>query len=181
MTDQPSRDRDGRDGTVDNSATDEQGQPRKLGEVVSKGTPVMLVTPGPDGLAARPLICGSAEEQTLRFLVDRSADWMAELQADGATAAGLLVMSDPAHATFAWAQVDISVAYGRGAVDSLWSPAVAAFFDGPDDENLAILVVRGATGQWWDGPSSALGRAFAITRAAVTQNPESLGAHGQFG
>ncbi len=170
-----------REANTDHSATQPGGSLRQLGDVVNKGTPVMLVTTGPEGLDGRPLTCGSAEERTLRFLVDRTAAWMAELQEAGATADGHLVVADPGHSRFVWANVTLTLAVGRGEVDALWSPAVAAFFEGPDDPNLGVLEVVGHSGQWWEGPGSALGRAVAITRAAVTQNPEPLADHGQLG
>ncbi len=178
METEPGQDREA---SIDHIASDPDGASRQLADVITRGTPVMMVTTGPDGLGGRPLICCSAENHTLRFVVDRRAAWMAELQEIGDATAGLIVVSDPTHSTFVWSKVDITVARGRGAVDALWNPAVAAFFDGPDDPDLVILVVEGNRGQWWDGPSSALGRAVAITQAAVTQNPDPLADHGQFG
>lgn len=50
----------------------------------------------------------------------------------------------------------------------LWSPMVKAWFDGPEDPNLALIKVEVEGAEYWDGPHSKVLELFAIAKAAIT-------------
>ncbi|MBB5233288.1 pyridoxamine 5'-phosphate oxidase family protein [Deinococcus budaensis] len=62
----------------------------------------------------------------------------------------------------------------RAKMQELWEAPLKAFFpDGVDDPNLTLLKVTPARAEYWDGPSSSIGRivAFARTLASGGKTP----------
>jgi len=71
---------------------------------------------------------------------------------------------------------DAEVLHDQAKIDELWSDALKAFFpNGPDDPNLKLIRVRIATAEYWDGPSSAIGKLVSFVIARVTKNDEYMG------
>ncbi len=71
---------------------------------------------------------------------------------------------------------DARVLRDQAKIDELWSDALKAFFpNGPNDPDLKLIRVRVATAEYWDGPSSALGKAISFIVARVTKNDEFMG------
>ncbi len=67
----------------------------------------------------------------------------------------------------------------RARIHALWTPAATAFFpEGPDSPELGLLHVVATEGEYWDGPSSSLVRAFALAASIATGKPMGLGEHG---
>ncbi len=61
-------------------------------------------------------------------------------------------------------------------IDELWSDALKAFFPkGKDDPNLVLLEVRVRTAEYWEGPSSLIGKLLTFVVARATGNEEVLG------
>ena len=59
----------------------------------------------------------------------------------------------------------------------LWNPMVKAWFDGPEDPNLALLKVEVEGAEYWDGPHSKVLELFAIAKAALTGQEYEAGDH----
>lgn len=55
----------------------------------------------------------------------------------------------------------------RAEIDRYWNPGAAAFFDGKDDTNLAVLHFDVSDGEYWTAPSGRIGSLIAMTKAAV--------------
>ncbi len=71
---------------------------------------------------------------------------------------------------------DARVLRDQAKIDELWSDALKAFFpNGSNDPDLKLIRVRVATAEYWDGPSSALGKAISFIVARVTKNDEFMG------
>jgi general stress protein 26 len=62
--------------------------------------------------------------------------------------------------------------------ERLWNPAAGAWFDGPDDPELAVLHFDVGDGRYWDGPDGKLGRALALIRGVITGNDDGMGTSG---
>jgi general stress protein 26 len=65
-----------------------------------------------------------------------------------------------------------------GEIALLWNVGAAAFFEGKDDPNLAVLHVTATGGQYWDSPSGRIGSLIAMAKAAVTGDHGAAGDHG---
>ena len=55
----------------------------------------------------------------------------------------------------------------RTLIERLWNPAAAAYFDGKDDPDIAVLELTATGGEWWDGPNSKIGQVLSIVLTAV--------------
>lgn len=61
-------------------------------------------------------------------------------------------------------------------IDRFWSDAYKAFFPGGrDDPQLVLIRVDVATVEYWDGPSSGIGKALAFVISRVTRNDDYMG------
>lgn len=61
-------------------------------------------------------------------------------------------------------------------IDELWKDGLKAYFrKGRKDPNLALIRVRVHTVEYWDGPSSFIGKAIAFAIAAVTGDDSAMG------
>lgn len=61
-------------------------------------------------------------------------------------------------------------------IDEFWNDALKVWFKkGRDDPNLALIRVTVHTVQYWDGPSTGLGKVIAFVIAAVTSDDAPLG------
>lgn len=73
-----------------------------------------------------------------------------------------------------------SLVRDRAQIHALWSPTAKPFFpEGPDSPDLALLHVAATEGEYWDGPSSSVARAFALAASIAAGKPVGMGEHGQ--
>jgi general stress protein 26 len=124
----------------------------------------MLATPSPDGISSRPLTLLEQEDGVLRFLVSRSSSWVEGLEP---TFAAHAAFADPAHETYVAVSGTASISTDDALIDRLWNPAAAAYFDGRDDPDAAVLELTATGGEWWDGPSSKVGQVLSIVMTKV--------------
>ena len=149
---------------------------RALDDVVADLRIAMVMT-SVDGIwSSRPLTCVEVDHSFVRFLVDASTDWVADLmRADSAVH---ITFSDPRENTFVSLNGNSFISADQAEIDRLWTPAAAAFFHGPEDPNVRVLQVEIDDGQWWDGPSGRLGQTVGLLRAAINDDPSLAGDHG---
>lgn len=156
---------------------DTDDAPRPLPDLLSGGATCMVVTPAPDGLASRPVTLAEATPQTLRFLVDTTADWARALELTPTLVN--VAFADTGDNTYVSVTGNARLDHDRAEAQRLWNPAAKVFFDGPDDPKLAVLEVDVERGQWWDGPNGRLRQAVALVKTAVTRNHEDAGDQGE--
>jgi general stress protein 26 len=64
----------------------------------------------------------------------------------------------------------------QAKIDELWNDALKVYFKkGRTDPNLVLIQVTVHTVQYWDGPSTGLGKVIAFVIAAVTSDDAPLG------
>jgi general stress protein 26 len=149
---------------------------KKLDDLLDGYTIVMLMTMIGDDHSSRPLTVAETSGDRLSFLVDRTVPWAAAI-ADGSATVHATVADGKAN-TYLSLNGAASITADRAEVDRLWSAAAGAFFDGKDDPAVGVLRFDVADGEYWDGPSGKLGAAIAVVRAALTDDPDKAGAHG---
>lgn len=149
---------------------------KRMSDLFDPGDTVMLMTMIGDTHSSRPMTVAGVEGERLSFLVDVTADWYPAVEAG--TAAVHVTLSDVRHNEYAAINGTTRVSRDPGEVALLWSPGAAAFFDGKDDPNVAVLHVSAADGQYWDAPSGRLGSLLAMAKAAITGDHDAAGDRG---
>ena len=144
-------------------AQDDQPE-RPVRTIVDEVRVVTLVTHDRTvGWTGRPLTVAEEFDGLLRFLVSRTAHWVVGLDETDA----VVVVADPAKNVFAVLTGKAEVSNHRGTIDRIWSAPAAAFFEGKDDPDIAVVEFQTSSGEWWDAPSGSIGRALTMIRAAV--------------
>lgn len=149
---------------------------KTLDDLLDGYTIVMLMTMIGEDHSSRPLTVAEASGDRLSFLIDRTVPWAAAI-ADGNAVVHATVADGKAN-TYLSLDGAASVTADRAEVERLWSAAAGAFFDGKDDPSVGVLRFDVTDGEYWDGPSGKLGAAIAVVKAALTDDPDKAGEHG---
>ena len=149
---------------------------KHVADVFESGDTVMLMTMIDGRHSSRPMTVAGVEGARLSFLVDATADWYPAV-ASG-SAAVHVTLSDVRHNEFAAINGASRVSRDPGEVALLWNAGAAAYFDGKDDPNIAVLHVTATDGEYWDAPSGRLGSLLSMARVAITHRPDAAGEHG---
>jgi general stress protein 26 len=103
------------------------------------------------------------EGSVLSFLIDTTADWVAQARAANRLHA---TVSDTRGNTYLSLNGRPSFTTDPAVIDELWNPFAGSFFDeGRDDPNIAVLRLDVTEGSYWDGPSGRLGELISVVRA----------------
>ena len=148
----------------------------KLKELVEDIRVAMMTTIDDDGtLRSRPIqTLRSADEGTLWFFTSASSPKVAEAQAGGWQVN--LSYANPAKQDYVSISGRASLSRDRKLMEALWSKWVEVFFPkGIDDPDLALLRVDIEKAEYWDSPGTAVGRAYAFTKALVTGDKDAVG------
>lgn len=159
--------------------TDDVEKTRQLHDLLSEGDVVMLTTAA-DGMLSRPVTIAEVDEAHLAFLVSGATAWVQTL-AEALPAAGAVVgatFADPGSTRYVSLRARAHVDGDRGRVERLWTPLAQAFFSGPDDPDVCVLEVHVEAGEWWDGPSTGVGRLVALAASALTGKDMAGGSGG---
>ncbi len=156
---------------------DDEQTTRTLTELLPDGPTVAMVTTMVEGMhTSRPVTLAGADDRRISFLVAEHSDWVKAIDRDGATVH--VTIADADGSTYLSLNGAASVARDPLEAERLWSPAARVWFDGPGDPQLAVLHFDVSDGEFWDGPSTRLGRAVSMVKAALTGDPESIGSQG---
>ena len=159
---------------TDHETPDIEDQPaRRVDEVLDGVRVAMLTTESTDGLEARPLTIVEQDDDTLWFLVSRSAQWVGA--ATGSRRDSLLAFEDSRHASYVCLVGRLRLDDDPLRVRHLWTAPARAYFDGPEDPDLVALAFDVTGGRWWDGPDTRIGQSLALARAIVTGDASKVG------
>lgn len=148
---------------------------KPLADFFDGGTTVMLMTMIGDEHSSRPMTVAGVDGDRLSFLVDTTAQWSSAV-ATGAAVVHV-TLSDVSHNDYVALNGATSMTEDRAEIERLWNPGAAAFFEGKDDPNLAVLRFDVSDGQFWDSPSGRLGSLVSLVKAAVGGD-DKAGDHG---
>lgn len=71
-----------------------------------------------------------------------------------------------------------SIERDQNKIDLLWNDALKAFFPkGKDDPEIGLIRVRMESAEYWDGPSTLVGKMLAFIAARISGNPAAMGKH----
>ncbi|WP_129336476.1 pyridoxamine 5'-phosphate oxidase family protein [Cellulomonas endophytica] len=126
----------------------------------------MLTTVAPDGqLVSRPMGVQDVDfDGDLWFFADADSHKVHEIEA-----------GSPANVSFASGTSWLSVAGSAEVLDDtakareLWGPTAEAWYpDGPDTPGLRIVVVHGATAEYWQSPGGRVATVLSLVKSKVT-------------
>ncbi|QSX78864.1 pyridoxamine 5'-phosphate oxidase family protein [Lysobacter solisilvae] len=136
----------------------------------------MFTTVGPDGyLVSRPLSTQTAEfdGERIWFFIQADSPKVEEIARHAKVN---VAYASTQKNTYLSVAGRARVFRDQARIDSMWSDALKAYFPrGRTDPNLALLEVRVSTVEYWDGPSSALGKLVSFVIARVTRDEEVMG------
>jgi general stress protein 26 len=148
----------------------------RLRELIEDIRIAMMTTQDADGtLRSRPLqTLRCAGDGLLWFFTSASSPKVTEAQAGGWQVN--LSYSNPGKQDYVSISGRASLSRDRKMMEALWNKWVEVFFPkGLDDPDLALLRVDIEKAEYWDSPGTAVGRAYAITKALVTGNKDAIG------
>lgn len=136
----------------------------------------MFTTIGEDGFpVSRPLSTQDAEfdGRTLWFFVRRNSAKVAEIARYPRVNVAYASQDSNVYLSVAGTA---SIEDEQALIDRFWSDAYKAFFPGGrTDPQLVLIRVDVATIEYWDGPSSGIGKAVAFVISRVTRNDDYMG------
>jgi general stress protein 26 len=151
-------------------------EPRSLGDLLRPGSTLMVGTSSDGSMfESRPLTVAAVDADAVRMLIDRRADWAANL-GDGDMV--LATLSDNRENSWVSLTGTLWLSNSQEEIDELWSVPAEAFFDGGRQApGLAILGIDVKVGAFWSTPSGHLGSLITLVKAKLTDGKD-VGAHG---
>ena len=152
---------------------------KKLAELMREFRFVMLTTAAADGsLHSRPMTMQDRDfDGDLWFFTSADAAKVWEANRDHQVNVSF---SDPHKNTYISASGTANLVRDRKKIEELWKPHYKLLFPkGLDDPELALLKVTVERAEYWDSPSSFLGRTFSFAKAWAPGNIHALGDHGK--
>jgi general stress protein 26 len=144
---------------------------RKLHEMIDDVEVAMLTGTAADGrLLSRPLhTMEVARDGSLWFATGYDSEKVREVEANPQVNVAYASRDKGIYVSVAGRA---SVVRDRETIDAKWSPGMGVFFkDGKDDPNLCLIRVEAESAEYWDGPSSAIGKGLYFALTAVTRDP----------
>jgi len=150
---------------------------KRLAELMKEFRFVMLTTAAADGsLHSRPMTMQERDfDGDLWFFTSADAPKVWEANREHQVNVSF---SDPHRNTYISASGVAHLVRDKAKIEELWKPAYKLFFPkGLADPELALLKVSIQKAEYWDSPSSFVGRTFSFAKAMVTGRTSELGDH----
>jgi general stress protein 26 len=131
----------------------------------------MLTSAGADGsLISRPLQTLAFDaEHVLWFATDANSEKAAQIKANPHIG---LSYSDRRDNSYVSVSGPARLLRDPQKLAELWTPAMSIFFpQGKDDQDLLLIRVEIERAEYWDGPSTIVGKMLYLAAAAITGNP----------
>lgn len=154
------------------------GQLKDLREKIKDVKFGMFTTLDPDTkLSSRPMTSQQLDEQgNLWFFTSDATDFVRHLSAHPEVNVSF---ADPDDSLYVSVAGHAELTRDRAKIDELWSPLVAAWFDGgKEDPHLALIKVHIGSAEYWDTHSSKMTQLYALAKSALTgKAPRDIGEH----
>jgi general stress protein 26 len=90
--------------------------------------------------------------------------------------------ADPDTNKYVSASGTAEIVRDRNKLEQYWKPVYKTFFpEGLEDPQLALMKITVHKAEYWDSPSTKLGRAFSFAAAYLTKDATKLGDHAKVG
>ena len=159
------------------SEVDHNSEIKKLGELMKGIKFAMLTTVEEDGsLHSRPMATQEVEfDGDLWFFTHVSSPKVWEAQQHRQVS---VTFEDPGKSKFIATSGVAQLIRDREKMKELWTPVLKIFFaNGLEDPDLGLIKVSVERAEYWDSAPTAIGRAFNLARAYLTNDPSKVGEH----
>ncbi len=159
------------------ASTEHEDEIKKLAALMKEFKFVMLTTSEANGsLHSRPMATQEVEfDGDLWFFTGAHSPKVWETDQHHQVN---VAFANPDKNTYISASGVASLIRDRAKIEELWKPVYKTFFPkGLEDPELALMKITVDKAEYWDSPSTALGRAFNFARAYVAKDPGKLGEH----
>ncbi len=124
---------------------------------------------------SRPLTVAEVDDNTIRILIDGTANWAQNL---GAGDSALVTVSDTRENLWLSLGTTLEISTDEQEIDRLWNVAAEAYFEqGRDSRGIAILHLLVHEGAYWSSPAGRIGSLISMVKAKLG-SPEDSGDHG---
>lgn len=157
--------------------TDHAAEMKKINEIISGIKFAMLTTVEADGsLRSRPMATQQVEfDGDLWFFTRANSPKVWETDRHEEVNVSF---ADPAKNKYVSATGTAELVRDQAKIKELWKPVYKTFFpNGLDDPDLALLKISVLEAEYWDSPSTALGRAINFAKAYIKKDASELGEH----
>jgi general stress protein 26 len=145
----------------------------RVWDIVDKVGVAMMTTRFAGGLRARPLEARPDREGGLIWFVTDVRG--AKDDEIAAHPEACLVFIDHAQGVYLSLTGRAEVCDDHALAAAIWKTTDDAWWSGPDDPNVRVLRFEPVTAELWDGPASAVVKAFEFVKARVTGKKPNLG------
>lgn len=154
---------------------------KKLASIIKGIKFAMLTTSEEDGtLHSRPMTTQDVEfDGDLWFFTRADAPKVEETNQHRQVNVSF---ADPDANKYVSASGTAEIVRDRSKLQQYWKPAYKTFFpEGLEDPQLALMKITVRKAEYWDSPSTKLGRAFSFAAAYLTKDASKLGDHAKVG
>ena len=145
----------------------------RVWEIIEKIGVCMLTTQFPGGLRARPLEARPDRNAgVIWFVTDKRSSKEHEIEAEHDVGLVFIDTKEKAYLSLT-ARAQVRPDHAKAA--EIWKSTDSVWWNGPDDPNVCVLLVRPVTAELWDGPASAAVAAFEFAKARLTGEKPNLG------
>jgi general stress protein 26 len=141
-------------------------------QLVSSAKLAMLTTTTSDGKhVSRPMALQESEfDGDLWFFAYEDSSVVAQVRAQPEVNVSF---TDNSNSSWTSIAGHAEVVHDRTKAEDLYGPALKIWFpDGADTPGLTLIKVHADSAQYWEGPSSTIGKVAGGIRALVTRSPE---------
>ncbi|HEY7246175.1 MAG TPA: pyridoxamine 5'-phosphate oxidase family protein [Xanthobacteraceae bacterium] len=145
----------------------------RVWDIIEKVGVCMLTTQFSGGLRARPL--EARPDRTagiIWFVTDRRSSKEHEIAAEHDVG---LVFIDSKEKAYLSLTARAEVRLDRAKAAAIWKSTDRVWWNGPEDPNVCVVLVRPLTAELWDGPASAAVASFEFAKARITGEKPNLG------
>ncbi len=148
----------------------------KLAELIKQAKFAMVTTQcEDDSLRSRPLTTLDTDfDGAIWFIVEGDSEVAREIKASPKVNVAYANADD---GKFVAVTGSGHIMRDSAKATELWNPAFKVWFAGPDDPNLAILRVVADKADYWDSPSTSVGRLVGFVKALASGDDSALGRH----
>lgn len=156
--------------------------PKRLAELLEPGMTLMVGTAASEiasvaavSLHSRPLTVAHTKDDTIRVLIDTTADFVDQARR-GERAH--VTLSDNRQNVWVSLNATMTLSMSESEIEELWNPFASAYFEeGRESPNIGVLRLHVTDGMYWSTPSGRLGSLISVIKAKMG-DPDDGGEHG---
>ncbi|WP_373086187.1 pyridoxamine 5'-phosphate oxidase family protein [Sneathiella sp.] len=139
----------------------------------------MLVTRDDDDLRARPMhLVQKDYDDTIWFFTKFSAEKAFEIKDEHNVCIAFCNHNDGVHVSLSGTA---RLSQDPVLITRFWNPFVAAWFDGEDDPEVALLEIRIYKGEHWEAEKNKVFQLYEIAKAGMSGGEPDIGKSEKFG